>query len=132
MSARNETLALMQRFGTRDISLSFEDANALRRAQITLHRWAELECGDGNAYGSWAIERNEETGVPYMCNYPHTGKMRAHKIPDREKGALQRITEICKRNGLHFYHQGDPRGCALYIAKEPLSDVYYHNGIACC
>jgi hypothetical protein len=93
MSARNETFALMHRFGTRDISLSFEDANALRRAQI---------------------------------------KMRAHKIPDREKGALQRIAEICKRNGLHFYHQGDPRGCALYIAKEPLSDVYYHNGVACC
>ena len=132
MSAANETRALMQRLGSRDIFLSFDDANALRRAQLTLHRWAELECGDGNDYASWAIERDEESGVPYMRTYPHDGKVRQHRIPDREKGALTRVAAICKDNGLHFYHQTDPRGCALYVSNEPLTDSYYTRGVACC
>ena len=132
MSARNETLALMQRFGSRDIFLSFDDANALRRAQLTLHRWAELECGDGNNYASWSIERDETTGLPFMCNYPHTGQVRSHRIPDREKGALARVVAVCKANGLHFYHQTDPRGCSLYVAREPLPDHNYTGGVACC
>jgi hypothetical protein len=50
MSARTETLALMQRFAQRGITLSFEHANTLRRAQITLHRWAELECGTNTGH----------------------------------------------------------------------------------
>lgn len=37
--------------------ISEDDALALRRIAMTLHRWHELECGDGNDYGSWAIER---------------------------------------------------------------------------
>jgi hypothetical protein len=132
MSAANETRALMQRLGSRDIFLSFADANALRRAQLTLHRWAELECGDGNDYASWAIERDDDSGIPYMRTYPHDGKMRQHRIPDREQGALKRIGEVCQRNGLHFYHQTDPRGCSLYVAREPLPDHNYTSGVACC
>ena len=40
--------------------------------------------------------------------------------------------EICKRNSLHFYHQGDPRGCALYVSHEPLPSNNYTHGVACC
>lgn len=133
MSARNETLALMQRFGTRDIFLSFDDANALRRAQLTLHRWGEQECGDGNDYVSWAIERDDTTGKPFMVYHrftkPHPERV---SIADREAGALKRIAEVCKRNGLHYFYQTDPRGCALYVSNAPLSDSAYTNGIACC
>jgi len=102
----------------------------LRRAQITLHRWAEQECGDGDNYKSWAIERDETTGKPYMVIYPHDGKTHQYRIPDREAGALKRITEICKRNGLHFYHQGDPRGCSLYVDSKPIEDNAYNNAVA--
>lgn len=112
MSARNDTYALMQQIHARcKVLLNFEDANTLRRAQLVLHRWAELECGDGNDYASWSIRR---------C-----------RIADREAGALRRIADICKRNGLHFYHQGDPRGCALYVHNEPLPDHNYTHGVAC-
>src|SRR5215471_2009159 len=38
--------------------ISYEHALTLRRCAMTLHRWFELECGDGNDHGSWAIERN--------------------------------------------------------------------------
>lgn len=132
MSARQATLALMQQLGSRGISLSFDEVNTLRRAELTLQRWAELECGDGNDYASWSIERDEETGLPYMCRYPHDGEMRRHRIADREAGALRRIAAICKANGLHFYHQTDPRGCALYVSNEPLPDHNYTHGVACC
>ena len=137
MSARQNTQELMRAFAHRDISIGFDEANTLRRAQITLHRWAELECGDGNDYASWAIERDDTTGIPYMRRYPHDGQMRQHRIPDREAGALRRVAEICKRLELHYYHQGDPRGCALYVSNEPIGhnsagNISYTTGIACC
>ncbi len=137
MSARNETIALMHALTARlDCSVSghpgiaFDDVNDLRRAQITLHRWAEQECGDGNDYASWAIERDEQTDIPYFCRYPHTGKMTRTRIADREKGALRRVAAICTRLGLHYFHQTDPRGCALYVSTEPLTDVNYNRGVA--
>lgn len=132
MTARQATYELMHRFSNRGLNLSFDDANTLRRAQLTLHRWAELECGNGNDYGSWAIERDEDTGIPYMRTYPHDGKMRQHRIADREAGALRRVTEVCKRVGAYFYHQGDPRGCALYVDSQPIPDNNYTQAVACC
>lgn len=131
MNARHSTYELMNHAANRGIALDFDSANTLRRAQLTLHRWAELECGDGNDYCSWAIERDEQTNRPYMCRYPHTGKMTRYRIADREAGALRRVANICAQVGAHFYHQTDPRGCALYISKEPLDDSNYSRGLAC-
>lgn len=133
MLVRNETQAVANRIFARcNVSLSFDDANTLRRAQMTLHRWAEQECGDGNDYQSWSIERDETTGKPFMHTYPHKGESRRYPIADREAGALRRVAEVCKRNGLHYYHQGDPRGCALYVSNQPLPDHNYTHGVACC
>ena len=133
MTARNETNALQHRiFSRTGISLAFDDANSLRRAELTLQRWGEQECGDSNDYNSWSIERDETTGKPYRCVYPHKGEMRRYLVPDREAGALKRVAEICKRNNLHFFHQTDPRGCALYVSNEPLTDSAYTNGVSCC
>ena len=132
MSARNDTYALMQHIAVHcDVFLDFEDANTMSRPQLTMQRWAELECGDGNDYASFSIERDDETGLPYLCTYPHKGDMRKCRIADREAGALRRIKEVCERNGLHFFHQGDPRGCALYVSHEPLPDNNYTQGVAC-
>lgn len=125
MDARGQTYELMDTIAKRTgVRLEFDDANTLRRAEKTLQRWSELECGDGNDYGSWAIERDENgEGPPYMVHYHYLhgkGKdfVSRTRIPDREAGALRRVAEVCKRNGLHFYHQGDPRGCALYISRH--------------
>lgn len=97
------------------LGVSEEDATILRRCAQTLHRWAEQECGDGNEYASWAIERDEATGKPYRCVYPHTGKQYRTLIPDREEGALRRIRALCKRLGASFEHQTDPRGWPLTV-----------------
>ncbi len=110
-------------------------AAALCRASVTLSTWAEKECGNGNDYASWAIERDETTGKPYLVTYPHdfaAGDTTNEPIADRERGALRRIGGICERLGLHYYHQTDPRGCALYVSREPLTDTNYSGGVACC
>jgi hypothetical protein len=113
------------------IGVTYEQAETLRRASMTLHRWAELECGDSNDYAGWSVERDEKTNVPYLVTYPHTGKSHRRKVADREGGALKRIAAILKPLGLHFYHQTDPRGCVLYVSKEPLTDQNYSSrGIA--
>lgn len=114
MTTFSDTVAIQQRLATRGIALDFNTVNTLRRAERTLHTWAEKECGDGNDYASWSIERDETTQIPYLCTYQHSGKNYRTRIADRETGALKRIAKICKSAGLDYYHQTDPRGCALY------------------
>lgn len=108
--------------------ITTEECGTLRRAELTLHRWAERECGDGS---NWAIERDETTGKPFNV-YHGPGKPSRYAIPDREAGALRRVAAVCAAYGLHYYHQPDPRGCALYVSAKPLTDTNYSNGVACC
>lgn len=113
-------------------SYHYNAARTLRRAQLTLHRWAELECGDGHAY----VERDEATGKPRIYRerrYLAPNDPRCWSaIPDREAGALRRVAKVCKEVGLHYYHQTDPRGCALYVSTEPLTASNYSSkGIPC-
>jgi hypothetical protein len=121
-----------------NLGLNAEDAETLFRAERVLRRWAELECGDGNDWGSWAIERDENgEGPPYMVHhrYGH-GHFKDYttrtRIADRERGALKRIAALCAARGLYFWHQSDPRGCALYVSREPLADNDYTRGTAMC
>jgi len=107
-------------------------ANTLRRAQMTLHRWAEEECngtiqreeGDGKPFRVWDSVGQRADGSWY-------DKRSQAPIPDREAGALRRVAKVCKDAGLFFYHQTDPRGCALYVHTEPLTHSDYNRGIAC-
>ena len=108
----------------------FDDAVALRRVALRLHRWHELECG--STYG--AIERDESTG---KCYFLHAMTGKRYPTPDRETPALKRLAKIlAKYPALKSYIQGDPRGAALYIirpgdvpdGKDP--NGYYNNGIA--
>ena len=110
-------------------TIGYDDVLSLVRAQSTLHRWSELECGDGDGRVSWGIERDENTGKPYMLRVGPDWQWK-YPIPDREAGALRRVAAICQRNGLHFYHQTDPRGCSLYVSNEPLNSSNYTNGLA--
>lgn len=110
-----------------------DDAATLRRCERTLQRWAEEECGNSNDFCSWCICRDEVTGKPYREVHPHNGSAsRRTKVADREAGALKRVREVCARLGVHFFHQGDPRGCALYVASEPIVDGNYTRGVAIC
>jgi len=143
MNAQAQNVALAARIfdrlpaGSKIMSpLAITDiARTLRRAQLTLHRWAELECGTDDGH----IEREggEDTGRPIF--HPagrHDGgrwvEPKPYAVPDRERGALARVAAVCKAAGLHWYYQTDPRGCALYVAAEPLTAVNYSGcGIPC-
>lgn len=115
------------------------EAESLRRISMTLRRWHELECGDGNG----CIERDEATGRPVYVNAHRTG----HRYPvaDRETGALNRLAKIVRRvnagrfanqeGALQSYVQGDPRGAALYILRPGdvpegcAAESYYSRGV---
>lgn len=113
---------------------------------MTLHRWHELECGDGNDHCSWSIERGrrttkgfeyDENGSPYLMRHWNDGKTTNCRIPDRETGALKRLAKIMARYpALSPYVQCDPRGCALYVLRPgdvpagEQADCYYSRGLA--
>src|SRR3990167_7083245 len=137
MTTKIENMAnLLNRLA--DLGFSYSEAKALRRIEMTLQRWSEQECGDGNDHCSWAIERDEITSKPYRVVYQHSGKSYRISIPDREAGALARLAKIMASHpALVAFHQGDPRGCALYILRQ--SDVgqeridsIYTRGVAVC
>jgi hypothetical protein len=119
------------------IGFTFDECEKLRRISMTLRRWHELECGNGNDYASWAIERDEETEIPYMVihHYNQTKPSR-HRVADRKTGAKKRLAKILEsKPEISSYIQGDPRGAALYIlrpgdipeGKDPCA--YYSRGI---
>ena len=98
-----QTLEMLNRVQRRGLSL--DDALAVRRIAMTLHRWYELECGDGNGY----IDRDETTGKPYYVNcnsrYLSPNDPRArYVIADRERGAIRRLDKIMARSpSLRYY-----------------------------
>jgi hypothetical protein len=115
------------------LGFSYEEIEKLFRIERTLQRWGARECGDSS--GCY-IERDEETGKPYLVN-SNSGNRRP--TADREKGALTKLEEIMKQHPtLNAYHQGDPRGCALYILRPgdvpagEHANAYYSRGIAVC
>lgn len=132
---RAEIMVRLSRYG-----VSLDDAEKLRRIAMTLARWHEMECGDGNEYVSWAIERDDNgDGPPYLVRHMHTGTFATFrtKIADREKGALKRLSAVMVRYpDLLPYVQGDPRGAALHILRRTdlpegaEIDSYYSRGCA--
>lgn len=106
----------------------------LRRAERTLHRWHELECGtdaghieeavgpDGNTYHLFRpAGRMTSTGWVQPKGWP----MRNTYGP-----AIKRVEAVCLTTNLHYYVQTDPRGCALYVSNKPLTAENYSRGVA--
>ena len=105
MNAREKTFDLQRAAEWHGFRLSFDDAQTLRRAELTLHRWSE---------GEFRLSFDD-----------------AQTLHRARRGALRRVADVCERLGLHFYHQGDPRGCSLYVDNEPIPDNNYTRAIAC-
>lgn len=147
---------------------SYDEAQTLRRIEMTLQRWSEHECNGniqrdeddkaictqcGNKFygeaasgncpkcGDIAPIRTKATNKPrWYSQYAieNQSDPKGYLIADREKGALKRLAKIMEGHpDFVSYHQGDPRGCALYIvAKSDLNggDIHslYTRGIAVC
>lgn len=121
--------------------IALEDAVQLRQIAMTLHRWHEMECGDGNDYASWTIARGhkvngsfeyDDNGSPFIERHVHSeNKARYSPIADRERGARKRLAAIIARYpGMQAYIQGDPRGASLYILRA--GDVPENADINSC
>lgn len=121
MKASAKTYELLYKAARYGIDLCYDDMNTLRRASLTLSSWGEMEC-------NFWIDRETVTGKIYLQD--ENGRRR--RISDRETGAINRVKEVCNRNGIYFYHQTDPRGAALYIAKEPINSQNYSQFFAVC
>lgn len=142
------------------LGFTFDECERMRRISLTLRRWFELECGDGNERADWAIER-DENGRPFMVTHFHPrngapATMTKTPIADRETGAIKRLNAIVracnerrftaddasildpKCDDLAVYLQTDPRGASIYILRpgdvpdgqDPAS--CYSRGICIC
>ncbi len=113
-----DTLEMIQRLNT--LGFNNDEAFTLRRIAMTFHSWDEGECGNGNDYASWSIERDDETNIPYRCTYFHDRVEAVRtRIPDREAGAQKRLDKIMSQHpDFVAYHQGDCRGASLYIVRK--------------
>ena len=118
------------------IEVSIDQARTLRRAELTLRRWYEMECGDSNNYCSWHIQREETTNKPYRITTFHRSPAypdRKEAIADREAGAIKRVEAIGKEHSMFYYLQTDPRGASLYVSNEKLTPSNYSSvGVCCC
>ena len=116
-SERQNIIDHLQRAG-----ITRTHAESLRRVSMTLHRWHELECGNGDSDRTFSVERDEKTGKPFKrVGYRSGSKWKEiiFPTPDRERGALKRLDAIMSRYPtLTTYVQGDPRGVALYIIRQ--------------
>ncbi len=124
---QTQTIEMLNR--VTNLGFTLDEALKLRRISMTFSRWDELECGDGNDYGSWTIARghkskgeftHDDDGLPFMEYHSHTeNKARYTRIPDREKGAEKRLAKLMAAHPeLVSYRQTDPRGASLYILKR--------------
>lgn len=125
------TAAMLERLY--EVGIGVDDALALRRISMTLHRWHELECGNDRG----CISRDETSDRPFWESSDGIERKYKNWLPDREKGALKRLAKImAKYPALESYVQGDPRGCALYILRPgdipegATLDSCYNRGIA--
>jgi hypothetical protein len=129
---KRERIAMMHDRLSR-LGVSYHDQEALRRIEMALSRWGERECNG-------EVERDETTGKVFATyNREGPGPIKRYPTADKEAGALRRLAKImASYPSLLAYHQGDPRGCSLYIVKaddvkpgESL-DCVYTRGVAVC
>lgn len=155
MSTQRQKFELFTRLAR--LGFTYEESQSLRRIEMTLRRWFELECGTDRGH----IEREGGTndGRP-MFHLPgyHLGGNRGwhdpkpYPIADREAGARRRLAAIVsardKRepftgdaspNGIIPCVQTDPRGCSLYLLKrsdirpgEEIGSIYNRGVAVCC
>ena len=82
----------------------------------------------------------QEPRNPGEAEEPAAGFSGGVPVADREAGALRRLAAIMapRKRRLIAYHQGDPRGCALYIVRRrdiPAGasvESFYNRGVAVC
>ena len=63
------------------------------------------------------------------CNGYHSESQEKRDNTTQER-LRDEAYELAKGIGLRFYHQTDPRGCAVYLIDDTMDDSTYNRGIA--
>ena len=96
-----------------------KELKTIRELNRFLYRFRELQ----------KISRQLRRLSECSCNYGLTDRQEK-----REENLINKAQEITKEFNLKIFHQGDPRGCALYLVSEEEfnkgSNCDYLNGIA--
>jgi len=102
---------------TRELGINKNDYNRLRRVGQELHRASE-----DSAMGTknWRGVRDPSSQKPY------TEKEERHDY-GKAFSKTQALRKKYGKHHIHYYHQGDPRGAALYAAKEKLNHTNYSS-----
>lgn len=98
---------------------TIENAAQIARLGLTPDETAEI----------MAISRALRRIGERHCNgyWDEAGEARDERAEARK---LKRAAEIAEAHGLKVYHQGDPRGCALYLYRpEDLVSYNARNGM---
>jgi len=120
------------------LGVSRDDFDALLRIEKTLHRWGERECN-----GEVEVDDDGKAWTFYGDFVEANDPRRKHRTANRERGALKRLDAILARYpNLAYYHQVDPRGCALYVyekaalnvgvPRDTIESCYSSVGVALC
>lgn len=99
------------------LGVAAADFRKLCRLERLLHKWGEDVCNGVVSVG--------EGGEAYRhfgaTNYSASGDF---PINNDETFVLLKVKALLQKYpALWFYHQGDPRGCALYVGKREGCDV---------
>lgn len=99
------------------------EAETLRRISMTLQRWAERECN-----GEVEVDDDGKAFTVSQGSHWTGWKVSRHSTPNRERGALNRLSGLMAEHpGWAYYHQGDPRGASLYLYQpdslQPGQDI---------
>ena len=103
------------------------------REEYNRHReYTVKELGIGkNEYNALrrVSHKLSEAGASYANARDRMGKEYGEKHYGKDVGSAFAKTKALKKKlkGLHFYHQTDPRGVALYAGKKRMSAETYHR-----
>ena len=107
--------------------IRYEDAVQLRRISMTLHRWHELECGDGNNYASWSLVRDNEDRSKTFVIYGVTMGSRTWKFIHTQTISLPivRFQIVRREHGNASIASWRPTRRSRHISKVTQGDVLF-------
>ena len=104
----------------------------LRRYCRQLHSLDEQACN-----GEIQFDDDRQTWYRYNSDRYGTPTIKGSELRTTPQDILRAAEALIQRHGLKAYHQGDPRGCSLYVYKpeELTGDIHCHyntQGTAIC
>ena len=99
-----------------------------------LQKWGEEECN-----GTIQWDDNDQPRR-HAIQWDGSPSRQGRLVPNSEAKWLAEAEALAKQLGGHIYHQGDPRGCALYFYRDsdlegrrfPIDQIYSSAALACC